>query len=77
MTFFRFNPLGAALHTIALLIAVAGVAGAVFVSDVLEWGRVAGALLCIGPAECLALPFVLFVSFGLHQHWIHQYRVKR
>lgn len=73
---FRFNPLGAVLHGGALFVFFAGLVGAVFISDVLDWGRLTGALLCLVPSVCVSLPMVLLVSFGAHQHWIHQYKVR-
>jgi hypothetical protein len=72
-TVYTANPMGGCLYAGALLVFFLGLAGAVVVSDILDWGRLVGFLLCIVPAVCVSLPLCLVITFRMHQHWVHQY----
>lgn len=62
------NPLGMVVQVLLLVPAGVGLVGAVYVSDVLGWGRLAGALLCLFPGAGLGLGLCLFVAFRTRLH---------
>ena len=72
----RPNLPGIVVHVTILLPLLLGAAGAVFVSDVLDWGRLVGFLLCLVLPIAIGLALLVWVVYRKRIHstriWIRR-----